>query len=126
MSYETQSPQDLKDAFDSGKPLLLIDVRTPGEFKAMHVTGAVNLPLQNLTSGKVLENQSEKDCAVYVICQSGNRSRQACESLIAAGVAASMSMVGLPVVHRLGFPSFVAKASSASIDRCESQPVLLC
>lgn len=32
----------------SGRALLIVDVRTPEEFEAMHIRGAVNIPLEEL------------------------------------------------------------------------------
>ena len=63
-------------------PVHLLDVRTPGEFEAVHAQGALNLPMdtvdpQNLTYAK--------DAAIRVICQSGGRSRQVVQRLEAAG-----------------------------------------
>lgn len=53
----------------------LIDVRTPEEYAAGHIEGAVNIPLQEL-AGRTSEIGS-KETAVILYCRSGNRSRQA-------------------------------------------------
>ena len=65
---------------------LLVDVRTPAEFSAGHLEGAVNLPL-----GSVVEavrdpalHAEARDLVVY--CRSGHRSAQAVEQLKKAGV----------------------------------------
>ena len=47
---------------------VLLDVRTPQEYREGHVPGSKNIPLQAL---------DKKDTALYVYCQSGARSRQA-------------------------------------------------
>jgi rhodanese-related sulfurtransferase len=57
----------------------LIDVRTPAEFAAGHASGARNVPLDRLDPQGLPRD-------VLVICQSGARSRQACERLAAAGL----------------------------------------
>lgn len=79
-AYPTVSVQDLKTALDSGAYLL--DVRTPQEFAEGHVASAVNLPLDQVEarSGEV-----PADKPVYVICHSGNRSKQASDILKKAG-----------------------------------------
>ena len=42
-------PEELADALLEGEPdLLVVDVRTPGEYKAFHIPGAVNVPLPEL------------------------------------------------------------------------------
>ena len=40
--------RDLHELLDSGMPPLLIDVRTPTEFEAVHIRGAYNVPLDLL------------------------------------------------------------------------------
>jgi len=57
---------------------LLIDVRTPSEYKDGHIKGAHNIPLQIL--GKVyMHLPQEKEIVVY--CRAGNRSEVAAEFL---------------------------------------------
>ena len=54
---------------------VLLDVRTPQEYREGHIPGSKNVPLQtidNVTS--IAEN---KDTALFVYCYSGARSRQA-------------------------------------------------
>ena len=69
----------------------LVDVRTPGEFAAGHIPGAVNIPVQQLDA-RISELQP-KDAAVVVYCRSGHRSGNAARLLKSAGFAA---------VHDLG------------------------
>lgn len=57
----------------------LIDVRTPGEFKANNIRGFKNIPLQQLPGQA--ESKLSKDKEVVVICQSGMRSSSACKIL---------------------------------------------
>ena len=54
---------------------VLLDVRTPAEYRSGHIPGSKNVSLQTIDRiGSVAEN---KDTALYVYCQSGARSRQA-------------------------------------------------
>ena len=54
---------------------VLLDVRTPEEYRGGHIPGSKNIPLQTIDSvSTVVEN---KDTSLYVYCQSGARSRQA-------------------------------------------------
>jgi len=58
---------------------VLLDVRTPEEYRNGHIPGSKNIPLQTIDRvGSVAEN---KDTALYVYCQSGARSRQAARAL---------------------------------------------
>ena len=54
---------------------VLLDVRTPEEYRSGHIPGSRNIPLQAID--KVASVAENKDTALYVYCQSGARSRQA-------------------------------------------------
>lgn len=61
----------------------LVDVRTPEEFAAGHIDGAVNIPVQDLERRmRELDPVSEP---VVVYCRSGARSRRAAEMLRSGG-----------------------------------------
>lgn len=62
----------------------IIDVRTPGEFKSGHILGAVNIPLQNISTQT---SRIKKDMPVITCCASGMRSASAKSILIANGFA---------------------------------------
>ena len=62
---------------------VLLDVRTPGEYKGGHIPGSKNVPLNKLE--KVSSVARNKDAEVYVYCQSGARSRQAASMLQSMG-----------------------------------------
>jgi rhodanese-related sulfurtransferase len=85
MSVSTISPQQLAELC-KGKKLDLIDVRTPVEYREVHVAAARNVPLDRLDPATVMkERDGYRDEPVYVICRSGSRGRQACEKFLAAG-----------------------------------------
>lgn len=52
---------------------ILIDVRTPTEFKSGHAKGSQNIPLQNLSS----KINKLKNKEVVLVCRSGGRAAQA-------------------------------------------------
>ena len=54
---------------------VLLDVRTPEEYRGGFIPGSKNLPLQ--TIDKVTDLVENKDTVLYVYCHSGARSRQA-------------------------------------------------
>ena len=54
---------------------VLLDVRTPEEYRSGHIPGSRNIPLQ--TIDRVSAVAENKDTSLYVYCQSGARSRQA-------------------------------------------------
>ena len=57
------------------KGAMIVDVRTPGEFAAGHVKGAVNYPLDSLSTKLSALKQADKP--IVFCCASGNRSGQA-------------------------------------------------
>jgi phage shock protein E len=62
--------------------LLLLDVRTPEEFAAGHVPGAVNIPYDQVASRL---NEIPKSDEVVLYCHSGRRAGLAMETLAANG-----------------------------------------
>ena len=58
---------------------ILLDVRTPQEYREGHIPGSKNVPLQ--TIDKVASVAENKDTVLYVYCHSGARSRQAASIL---------------------------------------------
>ena len=71
---KTISTTELKTIIND-KDKLFIDVRTPAEYKARNVKQFKNLPLGSDFS------KLPKDKEIVVICQSGMRSKQACNQL---------------------------------------------
>ena len=66
-----------------GRGARLIDVREPDEYTGGHVPGAVSIPLATVPDH--LEEFRGTN-AVYVICQSGGRSRRAAEFVADHGI----------------------------------------
>jgi rhodanese-related sulfurtransferase len=93
---------------ESGKKVELLDVRTPVEFREIHVDFARNVPLDRLDAQSLPaeRNGSARD-TLYVICRSGSRGKQACERLSAAGLnvvnveggTLAWEAAGLPVIR---------------------------
>jgi len=84
---ETITAEELASLIKSGEKVDLIDVRTPAEFREIHAEPAVSLPLDRLSADSLKSLRTTgPEQPVYVICKSGNRGRQACEKLKAAGI----------------------------------------
>ena len=79
----TVSPRQAKQKLDAGG-VLLLDVRTPGEYAGGHIPNSISLPLDALKSG-IARVAPQKDAALIVYCQSGGRASQACAVLSAMG-----------------------------------------
>ena len=63
---------------------ILLDVRTPGEFREGHIPGAINIPNEAIGTEPIPE-LPDKGQLILVYCRSGNRSKQASEKLAALG-----------------------------------------
>ncbi len=86
MSVRTIPAKVLYEQIKDGKPVELIDVRTPVEFREIHAEGARLVPLDRLDPKAVLaERNGTAGEPLYVICRSGSRAKQACERFLAAG-----------------------------------------
>jgi rhodanese-related sulfurtransferase len=72
---------------------LLLDVRTPSEYRMGHIPGSVNLPLQQLDN--VQEITDNEEVPIYVYCQSGARSRQAAALLERMGYRGIRNIGGI-------------------------------
>jgi len=81
----TISPTELGALLGAGRMLDLVDVRTPPEFREVHLVGARNMPLDRLDLKVVALERRSQDQPLYIICQSGGRGRQACAMLRTAG-----------------------------------------
>ena len=109
MSVPTITPARLEQLRTAGKAVDLIDVRTPVEYREVHVAFARNVPLDRLDPAAVQQQRAGTPGGpLYVICRSGSRGRQACERLIAAGCPNVVNVeggtlacvdAGLPVVR---------------------------
>lgn len=85
----------IKNLFSSGPKVsvaemlqqgaVIVDVRSPAEFKAGHADGAINIPLDQLPS-KI--NQLKNKKGIVCCCRSGARSGMATSMLQAKGLNA--------------------------------------
>jgi rhodanese-related sulfurtransferase len=109
MSVSTIKPQELAEICKEGKKIDLIDVRTPVEYREVHVEIARNVPLDQLDVAALMHARNNPAHEpLYVICRSGSRGQQACETFLKAGFSnvvniegGTMACVeaGLPVVR---------------------------
>ncbi len=79
-------PWDLEERFQENPSLLLLDIREPYEYDAMHIKDSLNVPrgvLETACEWDYEETISllvkSRDKEVIVACHSGNRSIFACE-----------------------------------------------
>lgn len=109
MSVKTITPKALQELRQAGRPVELIDVRTPVEFREVHVEFASNIPLDKLDPAAVMAARNgSADEVLYMVCRSGSRGKQACDKFIEAGFTNVVNVeggtlawdeAGLPVVR---------------------------
>lgn len=79
---------------------LIIDVRSRDEYTHRHLPGSINIPLDELSHNA--ENLPQQG-SIYVICQSGRRSAQACDLLQRMGYKNAASIEGgLAAIDKAG------------------------
>ena len=72
---------------------ILVDVRTPQEYREGHIPGSKNVPLQQLD--KISSVTENKDAPMFVYCYSGGRSRQAASVLQRMGYTNVQDLGGI-------------------------------
>lgn len=87
-------PWDLAERLQENPGLLIVDVREPYEFAAMHIPGSLNVPRGILESAcewdfeeTVPELVQARQRELVVVCRSGYRSVLAANSLLLLGFA---------------------------------------
>jgi len=107
MNLATISPQRLYEAVQTGQQVDLIDVRTPAEFREVHIDFARNVPLDRLDAADLAVRRRD-GAPLYVVCRSGSRAKQARDKLLNSGHDNVVSLeggttaweqAGLPVVR---------------------------
>jgi rhodanese-related sulfurtransferase len=91
---QTISVQELAE-LKNRSAIELIDVRTPVEFREVHVVGASNVPLDSLDPKVVMsQRQGRATDPLYVICKSGGRSSKAVQKFVDSGFPQVVSVDG--------------------------------
>ena len=77
-SYKTITENEAKPLIENNA--VLIDVRTGQEFASGYIDGAINIPVDNISSITY-----SKDTVIILYCASGMRSAKAAETLVELG-----------------------------------------
>ncbi len=85
-------PWDLRDRLNAAEPPLLLDVREPAEFAALHIAHSIHVPRGLLEQAcewdyddTVPALAATRTRAIVVICRSGHRSVLAADTLLTLG-----------------------------------------
>lgn len=100
------TPAEVKAYLDSGKVILIIDVRTMSEYvdSLGHIPGAILRPVQEIKSW-ISEFDSLKNEEVVIVCRSGKRSGFATNYLLDNGFRKVFNMTGGMLAWKnLGYP----------------------
>jgi len=84
-SLPTVSADKVQNELKPQSSMLILDVRSPGEFREGHVPGAINVPHQHINTvfDQIKTHGKDKDIVVY--CESGVRSSKAISVLLENG-----------------------------------------
>jgi rhodanese-related sulfurtransferase len=108
MTIATISPIDLAAR---SQPYTLIDVRSPGEFAAVHALGAHLVPLDRFDPAALPSTPGSVGQPLFIICGSGARAATAAakaaaagrpDAIVVAGGTSAWVAAGLPVVRGRG------------------------
>ncbi|MBL8088348.1 MAG: rhodanese-like domain-containing protein [Chthonomonas sp.] len=107
------SIQELSERIDRDATVRLVDVRSPGEFAAGHVPGAVNVPLEELGTRLVDLGTGP----IALLCQSGQRAGIACEQLANFGKELMLVEGGTKAWIQAGKPVVATTRTRWSLER---------
>jgi rhodanese-related sulfurtransferase len=95
---------ELLRQIEAGQSPLIVDVRTPEEFAAGHVPGAINIPYDQMPA-LAAEIVTHKEQAVVLYCRSGRRSGLAAMTLVELGFSDLRQLSGdMPGWEAAGYP----------------------
>jgi rhodanese-related sulfurtransferase len=87
MTADLMSPLQVVTRIMNGEKIHLVDVRTPGEFNAIHAEGAILFPLDTLNPRQLAEQLALSSTApAALLCASGNRAKKASEKFFSEGI----------------------------------------
>ena len=83
-SYVKITPNQAYELMQSQNNCTVLDVRTPEEFSQGHIPSAILIPDYELAK-RAEKELPDKNALILVYCRSGNRSRQAANTLLKLG-----------------------------------------
>ena len=83
-TYDQISGAEAKALMDSEKSYIILDVRTPEEYAAGHIAGAILIPEYEIAA-RAESELPDRDQLILVYCRSGRRSKIAAQALCDLG-----------------------------------------
>jgi len=97
---------------------LLLDVRSPAEFRSGRVQGAVNLPLESVNATTVHALlQGREQATLLLLCASGGRARTAAQRLASSGLKTLVVQGGTNSCAQVGLPMDKDAGGMISVER---------
>ena len=104
-SIDTLAPQAFIKQAKADKTAIILDVRTPGEYKEEHLAGAQQLDFLNTSVFDAGIKLLDKSHTYYVYCRSGKRSHNACMKMQKQGLKVFDMEGGILNWKKLGMPT---------------------
>ena len=104
-SIDTLAPQAFIKQAKADTTSIILDVRTPGEYKEEHLAGALQLDFLNSEVFDAGIKLLDKSHTYYVYCRSGKRSHHACMKMKKQGFKVFDMEGGILNWKRLGMPT---------------------
>ncbi len=95
------SAQELQKIIDTNPEIILLDVRTPGEYVRGKIANSINLPVDEV-SDEIEKIIPDKNASVYVYCLSGSRSVYAVEEMMMLGYKNVFNLTNGLLAWRIG------------------------
>lgn len=99
------SPKDFIEQAKADTTAIILDVRTPGEYKEEHLAGAQQLDFLNTSAFDAGIKQLDNTHTYYVYCRSGKRSHNACIKMKKQGLKVFDMEGGILNWKKLGMPT---------------------
>lgn len=104
-SIDTLAPQSFIKQAKADTTAIILDVRTPEEYKEEHLAGARQLDFLNTSVFDAGIKQLDKSHTYYVYCRSGKRSHNACIKMKKQGFKVFDMEGGILNWKKLGMPT---------------------
>ena len=83
-SYQQVDAETAKEIMDTEDDYVILDARTQAEYDEGHIPGAILIPHDTVATAAE-DALPDKDQLILVYCRSGNRSKQASQTLVDLG-----------------------------------------
>lgn len=104
-SIDTLAPQAFIKQAKADTTSIILDVRTPGEYKEEHLAGARQLDFLNTSVFDAGIKKLDNTHTYYVYCRSGKRSHNACMKMQKQGLKVFDMEGGILNWKKLGMPT---------------------